>query len=147
MPSQVNELAILVGRSRVRMSTSSNSATRVKVYRSGWLVLVHHFDTVAGSLSSCSASHLLVRSVSANTALIRFIRSILISIYLILNAKIIEIIGNACTNLPFSPSKAKLLPQNSRHLAKIPYLCIVIEAVCGQVVRKRSVAIFYRCCI
>ena len=57
-----------VGRSSVRMSTSSSSATRVNVYKSGWLVFVHHFDTVAGSLSSCSASHLLVRSVSASTA-------------------------------------------------------------------------------
>ena len=44
-----------------------------RVYRSGWVVLVHHFDTVTGSLPNCSASHLPVCPVSASTAFIRLI--------------------------------------------------------------------------
>lgn len=39
----------------------------------------HHFDTVAGSLPSCSANHLLVRFFSTSTTLIRFI-SFIVSI-------------------------------------------------------------------
>ena len=44
-----------------------------RVYRSGWVVLVHHFDTVTGSLPNCSASHLPVCPVSASTAFILLI--------------------------------------------------------------------------
>lgn len=44
-----------------------------RVYRSGWVVLVHHFETVTGSLPNCSASHLPVCPVSASTAFIRLI--------------------------------------------------------------------------
>lgn len=44
-----------------------------RVYRSGWVVLVHHFETVTGSLPNCSASHLPVCPVSASTAFILLI--------------------------------------------------------------------------
>ena len=44
-------------------------------------VFVHHFETVAGSFPNCSASHLLVRFLSANTTFIRLISlSIMIAI-------------------------------------------------------------------
>ena len=43
----------------------------VNVTKSGCDVLVHHLDTVAGSLPTCYASHFPVCPVSANTALIR----------------------------------------------------------------------------
>lgn len=46
----------------------------------GCMVLVHHFDTVAGSLPNCSASHLLVRFFSAKTTFSLFI-SLFISVY------------------------------------------------------------------
>ena len=42
------------------------------VCKSGWEVLVHHLETVTGSLPNCSASHLPVWPVSAKTAFILF---------------------------------------------------------------------------
>lgn len=49
-----------------------SSAILERVYKSGWEVLVHHLETVTGSLPNCSASHLPVCPVSANTAFILF---------------------------------------------------------------------------
>lgn len=50
--------------------------------KSGWEVSVHHLETVTGSLLNCSASHLPVCPVSANTAFIlfNFCRSVFVSI-------------------------------------------------------------------
>ena len=42
------------------LSTFKISDTFYNVYKSGWDVLVHHLDTVTGSLPNCSASHLPV---------------------------------------------------------------------------------------
>lgn len=65
----------------------SDSAICCSVYKSGWAALVHHLETVAGSLSNCSASHLPVCPVSANTAFIRFnfSRSVFVSMIDLLN--------------------------------------------------------------
>lgn len=63
-------LIVLINKSRT--STSSTSATFVRVKRSGCEVFVHHFDTVAGSFPTCAANHLLVRLHSAKTTLMRF---------------------------------------------------------------------------
>ena len=52
--------------------TSSALAIAMRASRLGWVVLVTHLDTVAGSLPSLSDSHLLFRSRSARTTLIRF---------------------------------------------------------------------------
>ncbi len=51
-------------------STSSTLAIRNNVSSPGCEVLVHHFDTVAGSLPNCSANYLLVRFFSTRTTLI-----------------------------------------------------------------------------
>ena len=52
--------------------TSSALAIAMRASRLGWVVLVTHLDTVAGSLPSLSDSHLLFKSRSARTTLIRF---------------------------------------------------------------------------
>ena len=48
-------------------STSSTSAIFSSISSDGCALLVHHFETVARSLFSCSANHLPVRFFSANT--------------------------------------------------------------------------------
>ena len=59
------------------MSRKNDSTNKIKTQK----LLVHHFDTVAGSFPNCSANHLLVRFLSARTTFIRFISlSILIVI-------------------------------------------------------------------
>lgn len=52
------------------MFTLSSSAISASVFKSGCMVLVHHFETVVGSLPSCWANHFPCLSVSASTALI-----------------------------------------------------------------------------
>ena len=54
-------------------STSKHLAISTNVSKFGCSVLVHHFETVPGSLPSCSASYLLVRFFSASTTFSRFI--------------------------------------------------------------------------
>ena len=49
------------------MSTSKTLAMFTRVSSGGWLLLVHHLLTVAGSLPNCSANHLFVRFCSART--------------------------------------------------------------------------------
>ena len=73
---------MLLLKSNKRTSVFNISAIFCKVYKSGWEVLVHHFETVTGSLPNCSASHLPVYPVSANTAFILFSfgRSVFVSI-------------------------------------------------------------------
>ena len=61
------------GDRRDRMGALRTVEIFCRVYRSGWVVLVHHFDTVTGSLPNCSASHLPVCPVSASTAFILLI--------------------------------------------------------------------------
>lgn len=61
------------GVSNERMGVLRTVEIFCRVYRSGWVVLVHHFETVTGSLPNCSASHLPVCPVSASTAFIRLI--------------------------------------------------------------------------
>lgn len=58
--------------SKSLMSTSRSLAIAKKVSMLGWVVLVHHFDTVAGSFPSVSANHLLVFSFSTKTTLSLF---------------------------------------------------------------------------
>ena len=52
--------------------TSSAFAIAMRASRLGWVVLVTHLETVAGSLPSLSDNHLLFRSRSASTTLILF---------------------------------------------------------------------------
>ena len=52
--------------------TSSALAIAMRASRLGWVVLVTHLEIVAWSLPSLSANHLLFRSCSARTILIRF---------------------------------------------------------------------------
>lgn len=54
------------------MSTSSSSEISANVFKSGWILLVHHFDTVAWSFPNCSASHLFVFWCSTSTTFSRF---------------------------------------------------------------------------
>ena len=42
------------------------------VFKSSCAWLLHHLDTVAGSLCNVFANHLLIRPLSANTVLTRF---------------------------------------------------------------------------
>lgn len=71
--------------------TSSAFAIAMRASRLGWVVLVTHLDTVAGSLPSLSDSHLLFRSRSARTTLIRF--NFAMIDYCCLTAKLQKIIG------------------------------------------------------
>ena len=48
-------------------STSSSLAIFIRLPKSGWQVLVHHFDMVVLSFPSCSPSHLFVFFFSART--------------------------------------------------------------------------------
>ena len=59
--------------SKSLMSTSNNLAISKKVSMLGCDVLVHHLETVAGSLPNVSASHLLVLFFSTKTTLILLI--------------------------------------------------------------------------
>ena len=52
--------------------TSSAFAIAISASRLGWVVLVTHLETVAGSLPNLSDNHLLFRSRSASTTLILF---------------------------------------------------------------------------
>lgn len=67
---------------------SISSAILLRVYKSGWVVLVHHLDTVVGLTSNCSASHLLVRFFSQSTVFRRF-KSCVITYIFNLDAKIV----------------------------------------------------------
>lgn len=62
------------------ISIESKSDIRCSVYKSGWAALVHHLETVAGSLPNCSASHLPVRFCSTKTTFSLFIRSVWVAI-------------------------------------------------------------------
>lgn len=55
-----------------RISIFNKSDILDNVCKSGWVVFVHHFEMVTGSLPSCSANHLLVWPASASTALSLF---------------------------------------------------------------------------
>ena len=63
------------------ISTSSKSEILSKLLRSGCDELVHHFETVDGFTPNCSANHLLVRFFSTKTTFMRFISSIIASVY------------------------------------------------------------------
>ena len=52
--------------------TSSALAIAMRASRLGWVVLVTHLEIVAGSLPNLLDSHLLFKSRSARTTLIRF---------------------------------------------------------------------------
>ncbi len=69
-------------------STSKRNAILSSVWRSGWDVFVHHFETVVTFLPSCSANHLLVLFFSAKTTLSRF-KSFIVSNLYVLNANIV----------------------------------------------------------
>ena len=59
------------------ISTLRTSAICANVFKSSCAWLLHHFDTVAGSLCKVFANHLLIIPLSANTVLIRFKSAIL----------------------------------------------------------------------
>lgn len=81
LPSYINStkihLPFLLQLIKSEISTSNKSAIVFKVYKSGWLTLVHHLDTVEGFLPNSSASHLLVFFFSTRTTLRRFKSSII----------------------------------------------------------------------
>ena len=52
---------------------SKHLAISTRVAKLGCMVLVHHLDTVPGSLPNCWANHLLVRFFSAITTFNLFI--------------------------------------------------------------------------
>lgn len=62
------------------MSTLRASAILARVCKSGWLVFVHHLETVTGSLPTCSASYRFVLPASAKAPLILFNLSMFIII-------------------------------------------------------------------
>ena len=72
------------------MSTFNNSEIFDKVCKSGWVVLVHHFETVTGSRPICLANHRFVLPASANVPLILF--SFFIANKLMLDANILKYI-------------------------------------------------------
>ena len=75
------------------MSTPKAIATFLSVARSGWAELVHHFETVAGSLSNSAASHLFVRLRSARTTFMRFKSFISISRFIAFGTNLVRIYG------------------------------------------------------
>ena len=54
------------------MSIFNNSAFFFNVYKSGWVVFVHHLETVAGFTPSSSDSHFPVLLCSVRTTFILF---------------------------------------------------------------------------
>ena len=70
-------------------SILKSSAILYRVSKPGCAALVHHFETVAGSFPSCSASHLLVFFFSAKTTFSLF-KSLSIIPKIELYAKIIN---------------------------------------------------------
>ena len=62
------------------MSTSRRLAMFVRCSSDGCTLLVHHFDTVAGSLPICSLSHLAVRFFSTRTTLMRLMSAMLMQL-------------------------------------------------------------------
>ena len=75
------------------MSTPKAIAILLSVARSGWDELVHHFETVAGSLSNSAASHLLVRLRSARTTFMRFKSFISIFRFIAFATNLVRIYG------------------------------------------------------
>lgn len=53
-------------------SHPSSSAILSSVGKVGWVMLLHHFDTVTGVTPSCPASHTPVLSFSTSTSFKRF---------------------------------------------------------------------------
>lgn len=76
LPSYINStkihLPFLLRLIKSEISTSNKSAIVFKVYKSGWLTLVHHLETVDGFFPNSSANHLLVFFFSTSTTLRRF---------------------------------------------------------------------------
>lgn len=62
------------------ISTSNTLTTCNNISKLGCAAFVHHFETVAGSLPTYSASHLLVLPFSASITLIRLIFLLAISL-------------------------------------------------------------------
>jgi len=99
------------------------SAISVNVCKSGLEVLVHNLETVTGSLPNCSACHLLVCPVSANTAFIlfNFNRSDFVSI--------IDLLNSDTKLLVRSDKTAKSV---MKHIGKQTMQRMVGEIICGQ---------------
>ena len=57
------------------------------------LCVVHHFDTVAGSLCNVFANHLLIIPLSANTVLTRF-KSAMLQLFVVFAVKLLLLTGN-----------------------------------------------------
>ena len=70
------------------ISTLRTSAICANVFKSGCAWLLHHFDTVAGSLCNVLANHLLIIPLSANTVLIRF-KSAMLQLFVVFDAKLL----------------------------------------------------------
>lgn len=82
------------------MFTLSSSAISASVFKSGCMVLVHHFETVVGSLPSCWANHFPCLSVSASTALILLILTTSIFNKLVYDANLL-IVSEASKTMAF----------------------------------------------
>ena len=69
------------------------SAICANVFKSGCAWLLHHFDTVAGSLCNVFANHLLIIPLSANMVLTRF-KSAILQLFVVFAAKLLLLTGN-----------------------------------------------------
>ena len=86
-------LFILVWQINSCISTLRTSAICANVFKSSCAWLLHHFDTVAGSLCNVFANHLLIISLSANAVLTRF-KSAMLQLFVVFAAKLLLLTGN-----------------------------------------------------
>ena len=63
------------------------------VFKSSCAWLLHHFDTVAGSLCNVFANHLLIIPLSVNTVLTR-VKSAMLQLFVVFAAKLLLLTGN-----------------------------------------------------
>ena len=75
------------------ISTLRTSAICANVFKSGSAWLLHHFDTVAGSLCNVFANYLLIIPLSANMVLTRF-KSAILKLFVVFAAKLLLLTGN-----------------------------------------------------
>ena len=92
---------VVYGRLEVSKYTLRTSAICANVFKSGCAWLLHHFDTVAGSLCNVFANHLLIIPLSANTVLIRF-KSAILQLFVVFAAKLQLLSENKELNFRFN---------------------------------------------
>ena len=91
--SHILFIPLLYGKSTRVYLTLRTSAICANVFKSGCAWLLHHFDTVAGSLCNVFANHLLIIPLSANTVLTRF-KSAMLQLFVLFATKLLLLTGN-----------------------------------------------------